>query len=336
MPFLKGYHKEVRALLSSLTLIKLSNLFLLYASHALSKLLKRNLHRGNPAYLTLETTNSCNLSCPECVTGMNGLSRKTSWMSYEDAENIISQTSAHAMVANLYFQGEPLLNPDLFKIIRATSEAKIYSIISSNAQTLSIEKGEQLVKSGLKKMVISLDGLTQETYSKYRVRGNVDKVFEAIKYLVAARKKYKSAFPLIEVQFIVFNFNEHEIKAARKRIYDMGCDRFVLKTAQFYNAERAKAWMPANKKYARYEKDEISILKNKAQNGCKKMWTSLVVCSGGEVALCCMDKNATFSPGSTGRNKIPELWHGQKLEQFQQDIMSGSYLPICHNCPLKG
>ncbi|MFB6343470.1 radical SAM/SPASM domain-containing protein [Saccharicrinis sp. FJH62] len=336
MPLLKGYHKEVRALLGSLTAKRLSNLFLLYGSHGLSKLLKRNLHRGKPAYLTLETTNSCNLSCPECVTGMNGLKRATSWMSAGDAAKVIAQTKAHAIVANLYFQGEPLLNPDLFKIIAETSDAGIYSIISTNAQNLTPEKAEQLVENGLNKIVVSMDGLTQETYAKYRVRGKLQHVLDGIANLVEARKKYKSVFPLIEVQFIVFRFNEHEIPEARKKVYDLGVDRFFLKTAQFYDAERAKDWMPLESRYARYRSSDNSRIKNSAASGCKKMWTSMVVCSGGETALCCMDKNASFSPGKIQDGSTDRIWQGHKMRQFRQRVAEGEYLSICRNCPLKG
>jgi len=336
MRFLKGYHKEVRALLGSMTVKRLSNLFLLYGSHAISKLLKKNLHRGKPAYLTLETTNSCNLSCPECITGMNGLTRVSSWMSAQNASKVIQETKLHALVANLYFQGEPLLNPDLFKIIEETTQARLYSIISTNAQNLSADKAEQLVKTGLKKVVVSMDGLTQETYSTYRVRGKLQNVLDGISKLVEARKNYKSAFPVIEVQFIVFRFNEHEINEARKKVYQLGADRFVLKTAQFYDAERAEAWMPQRKKYARYTSADNSQIKNTAKVGCKKMWTSLVVCSGGEVALCCMDKNANYSPGNINETGLNELWQSDKMKQFRQRISKGEYMSICRNCPLKG
>ena len=336
MPFLKGYHKEVRALLGSMTAKRLSNLFLLYISHAFSKVLHRNLHHGNPASLTLETTNSCNLSCPECVTGMNGLTRATSWMTASDASRIIQQAKSYTLVANLYFQGEPLLNPDLFKIVAETTRAGIYSIISTNAQNLSSDKAEHLVKSGLKKIVISMDGLTQETYSTYRVRGKLQYVLDGISNMVEARRKFKSAFPVIEVQFIVFRFNEKEIKDARRLVYKRGCDRFVLKTAQFYDELRAKDWMPQQQKYARYSSRNTSQIKHAAKTGCKKMWTSLVVCAGGETALCCMDKNALYSPGNTHEKNLADLWQSDKIKQFRKRISKGNYMSICRNCPLKG
>lgn len=336
MPMLKGYHKDARALFAGMTAKRLLNLILLYASHAFSKLLKRNLHAGKPAFLTLEVTNSCNLSCPECVTGMNGLKRPTSWMSETLAIQTLDKTRNHAWVANLYFQGEPLLNPELVHIISATTNAKIYSVVSTNAQNLTVEKAEQLVKSGLKKLVVSMDGNTQETYSKYRVRGKLQKVLDGISNLTEARKKYKSAFPVIEVQFIVFRFNENEIKAARKNVSDRGCDRFVLKTAQFYDAKRAGDWMPVNKKHGRYASAGSLRTKTGASHGCKKMWTTMVVCSGGEVALCCMDKNAVYSPGNLKGSVPSDVWQNDSMDQFRGSIIKGDYYSICKNCPLKG
>lgn len=336
MPVLKGYHKEVLALISKLTLKRLKNLFVLYGSHAISKWLKRNLHRGNPAYITLETTNSCNLSCPECVTGMNALERPAGWLSPELANKVFEQSAPNAIVANLYFQGEPLLNPNLFDIIKMGRQYRVYTILSTNAQNLNVEKANQLVASGLGKIVVSLDGITQESYGKYRVRGKLDLVLKGIENLKRARSAARSMFPIIEVQFIVFRFNEHEISVARKKAYALGADRFVLKTAQFYDKIRAKEWMPSSAKYARYNTNGSLNIKNKSTTGCKKMWTSLVVCAGGEVALCCMDKNALYSPGNIKDSALPQLWSSPAMDTFRQRISSGKYLSVCNNCPLKG
>ena len=329
------YFKEVRVILKTVTFRRLSNLFILYLSHFISKLLKRNYHKGRAAFLTLETTNSCNLSCPECVTGMNDLKRPTTWMTADFAQTILEQTSKHVWVTNLYFQGEPLLNPELPEIIQHCTKHRQYSILSTNAQNLDAEKADRIVKNGLKKIIISLDGFTQETYEKYRIRGKIEKVFEGINNLVEARKKHKSAFPIIEVQFLVFSFNEHEISKARKHVLKMGCDRFVTKTAQFYNPKRAEEWAPS-RKYSRYISTNKLITNNTSARGCKKMWTSAVVCSGGEMALCCMDKNAVYSPGKIDDTNMKQLWDSTKLNNLRTRIITGDYPEICTNCPLKG
>lgn len=336
MRFLKGYDKEVRAILGILTFKRLSNLFFSYTSHLLSKILGRNLHKGSPAYITLESTNSCNLSCPECVTGMNGLHRPVVFSEPKLAEGVLNVLGAKALIVNLYFQGEPLLNPTLFDAISLASKKKLYSIISTNAQNLNKEKAVIFVQSGLKKIIVSLDGITQETYSKYRVRGQLTNVLEGIENLVQARKEQGSSYPIIEVQFIVFRFNEHEINDARKLVYTMGCDRFVLKTAQFYNKQRAAEWRPTNAKFQRYQQEEPLQVKTTATRGCKKMWSSMVVCAGGEVALCCMDKNAVYSPGNVNETDALSLWKSEAMKGYRTRISKGNYLDICTNCPLKG
>ena len=79
---------------------------------------------------------------------------------------------------------------------------------------LSEENSEKIVRSGLNKLIISLDGMDQETYSSYRVNGNLNTVIEGLKNVTHAKKKYNSSLK-IEIQFLVNRFNEHQIPAGK-------------------------------------------------------------------------------------------------------------------------
>ena len=68
----------------------------------------------------------------------------------------------------------------------------------------------------MKKIIISLDGVTQETYETYRVGGNLNKTLQAIKFINVEKKAQNSRFPAIELQMIVFRHNEHEIETFKK------------------------------------------------------------------------------------------------------------------------
>ena len=71
-----------------------------------------------------------------------------------------------------YFQGEPYLNPGFLDMVKYAASKKIYTATSTNAHYLTDENAKRTVESGLDRLIISIDGTTQETYQQYRVGGN--------------------------------------------------------------------------------------------------------------------------------------------------------------------
>ena len=90
-----------------------------------------------------------------------------------------------------YFQGEPFIHPGLFEMIRKASQKRIYTATSTNAHFLSPENARKTVESGLDRLIISIDGTTQEVYQNYRVNGDLGKVLEGTKNIIAAKKELR-------------------------------------------------------------------------------------------------------------------------------------------------
>ncbi|MEI4896401.1 hypothetical protein Q8G71_34475, partial [Klebsiella pneumoniae] len=83
--------------------------------------------------------------------------------------------------------------------------------MSTNGHFLSPENCDKLIEAGLSELIISLDGISRQSYSRYRKGGNLDKVLQGIESMVKRRKELNKHKPLITVQFIVFEHNEQEI-----------------------------------------------------------------------------------------------------------------------------
>jgi len=94
-----------------------------------------------------------------------------------------------------YFQGEPYLNPDFLDMVKYASDRGIYTATSTNAHYLKDENAKRTVESGLDRMIISIDGTTQETYENYRIGGNLEKVIEGAKNVVKWKKELNSKTP---------------------------------------------------------------------------------------------------------------------------------------------
>jgi len=285
--------------LKKLTFLRLWNGLLVVASFYLSKITKRPLHFGQPISIAIEPTTACNLRCPECPSGMRKFSRKTGNLKTDLFEKIINQLSKRTLWLTLYFQGEPYINPDFFELIKIANSKKIHTSTSTNAHFLNPDNAIKTVESGLDRIIISIDGTTQEVYEQYRKEGNLEKVIEGTKNLIEARKKLHSATPNIIFQFLVVKPNEHQIEEIEQLGKTLAVDEVVFKSAQVYDYENGNPLIPENQKHSRYiqGKDGKYRLKNKLTNHCWRMWSSCVITWDGLVVPCCFDKDAVHQMG---------------------------------------
>ena len=223
-----------------LTRSRFINALRCYASYALNRFgsalfrTPYTLHRTpytvhhTPLFVSVEPSAVCQLRCPACPVGLSAtrsVSPQGGLMPRDLWERALSQIKETAWVVQFYFQGEPLLNKDLPLMIREAHDAGLYTIVSTNAQAMTPELANALVAAGLDRIIISMDGLTQETYEAYRVGGSLDQCKAALRWL----QKAKSAGLTIELQVLRLRSNEHEWRAFRKEYKTLGADRLVFR-----------------------------------------------------------------------------------------------------------
>ena len=155
------------------------NLFLLRMSFIVTRLLKVPVHFGKPASMSIEPTTSCNLGCPECPSGLKQFTRPTGKIDMELHKKLLNQINKSVFYINYYFQGEPFLHPRFLDLIKEAKRSRIYTSTSSNVHFISPKKALEIVDSGLDRLIISIDGLTQKTYEQYRVNGKLSRVLQA-------------------------------------------------------------------------------------------------------------------------------------------------------------
>ncbi len=326
---------ERRLLCKVLTFSRVINYLSYLCSIFLSRILRREILLNQPWAITIEASSVCQLACPECPAGNGNIVRKQPFMSQEDFESVLSGLSPKTFYLNLYFQGEPLLDLGLIQKIEAARRQKMFVSLSSNAQMIDSSMAEQLIQSGIQKLIVSLDGTDQATYETYRTNGDIQQVFKALNHLVQAQQKLKINTPVIEVQMLIFRYNEHqiaELKNAAKAI-----DRkigLVYKAPQFYSEEKATLWMPESKRYQRYKRMEDNTVKpvRKTPRFCVRLWSTIVVTSDVMVVPCCYDKFASHELGSLKNEKAASLWRGRLYRRFRREWLSGRTPAMCQNC----
>lgn len=197
---------------------------------------RRHLHSGNtvlqsrPLGIIVDPSNTCRLACPGCVHSARSESLKLfDWPDGTLPENLFSSLlkSYGPQALGVYFcnYGEPLLNLSTPKMIRA---AKQYLMWTGLSTSLSVQRfdPDAYIKSGLDFMVLAIDGATQSIYERYRRNGNLETVLENARRLVEAKRRLQSKTPVISWNYLAFEHNAHEIRAAMRKARALGLDQF--------------------------------------------------------------------------------------------------------------
>src|SRR5258705_13976288 len=163
-------------LLSKLSIRRAWNGVIVLSSYYISKWTKTPVQWGYPVSISFEPTTSCNLRCPECPSGLRAFSRPTGMLKKDFFSETIDQLSKDLLYLVFYFQGEPYLNPDFLEMVKYASSKKIYTATSTNAHYLNDANAKKTIESGLDRLIISIDGTTQDVYQQYRIGGRLDKV----------------------------------------------------------------------------------------------------------------------------------------------------------------
>ena len=321
---------------SKLTPLRIWNGLKVLSSFYISRISGKPVQWGYPVSISFEPTTSCNLRCPECPSGLRAFTRPTGMLENSFFRQTIDEMHRELLYLIFYFQGEPYLNPSFLDMVRYASSKKIYTATSTNAHYLTKENARKTVESGLDRLIISIDGTTQEVYQQYRRGGKLEKVLEGARNIVEAKKEMGSKKPFVIFQFLVVKPNEHQIEDVKHLAKEIGVDTVWFKTAQVYDYENdPNGLITSIDKYSRYKKDRNGnyVPKNKLANRCWRLWHANVITWDGLVVPCCFDKDAQHQLGDLKSKRFREVWKSKEYHAFRGTLMQGrKNIDICANC----
>lgn len=284
----------------------------------------------------VEPSSLCNLSCPLCPAGTKELKRDGALLPLDSFKEILGQIGGQIRLLLLWNQGEPFLHKEIFEMIRLARQRGIYVRTSTNGHFVETDRqAERIIDSGLDEITISMDGADSETYEKYRVGGDFEKVTRGVRLLASAKRKKRSLTPIIDLQMLLTRDTEGQIERMKSFAGDSGADLLSLKTLQVTDADEGERFLPQDESKRRYR--EIGKeLKTKSSNhkGCRRLYYSLVVNSDGKVSPCCFDKFGKYSFGGLNQNgSFLGIWRGQKFSEFRSALLRNPQaFDICKNC----
>lgn len=317
------------------TFLRFFNVIKISLSYLLSYLFKKSIYFGKPYAVSIEISSICNLACHQCLVGRKEIKRRTDLMKLEDFKHILNKLPKEVFYINLYFQGEPLLNPDIFEMIRLAKAKNCYTLISTNGTLLDTHYCAKLIGSGLDKLIISLDGSNQRIYSKYRSGGNIQQVLIGVETLQKMKRMVPSRFPKLEIQAIVLKTNEDDLPNIRQIALNHHVESLVLKSAQIYDLKNNTHLLPQNPYYSRYKMDAQGeyVLKNRNTSTCGKLWFGNVITCDGDFLPCCYDKNAENSFGNILESTYNQLIYGSRAKVFRKKVCKNRKdILICNHC----
>jgi len=285
---------------------------------------------GMPVSISTELTNHCNLHCPQCMSGSGMMVRERGFMDLELFKKIMKELSPSLYSVNLFFQGEPMLHPLFFSFLGNCLIP--HSVVSTNGHFLSMDSSEKIVRTGLNKLIISLDGMDQETYSAYRVNGSVHRVIDGLNNVTLAKKMYNSSLK-IEIQFLVNRLNEHQIPQM-KRLAKNANASLRLKSMQIIDKRDIATWLPLGRRFRRYKiKEGEFAIKNSFPDRCARLWFNPVITWDGKVVPCCFDKDAEYVMGDLNHDTFCDIWNGARYRIFRKSVLTGRHMiKMCRNC----
>ena len=280
--------------------------------------------------IRLDASTACQLRCPSCPTASGEVAAElgTGFLRFDSFRRIVD-ASPWLSVIELSNWGEIFLNPQLVEIVRYAWRKNVRLIAhnGTNLNTVRDEVLEALVRYRFHHLSVSIDGATPETYATYRVRGDFDTVIGNVRKLNEFKRRWRSRYPTLRWQFVVFGHNEHEIERARAMARGLGMDVTVklnwenLYTESFspvHDAERVRdASARGVASRSEYEAEAQRPFKSKT---CWQLWRDPVVNFDGRILGCCI--NHWGDMGRVEGGALREALANETLE-YARDMVTG-------------
>lgn len=278
-----------------------------------------------PISLHIDASTHCQLKCPSCPTakGMIKTDIGSGFLKPKHFEKLLEENPsvAHVELSNW---GEIFLNPRLDQIAKIAFERNV-ALTASNGVNLNHAKPcalEAVVKYRVRHLTVSIDGASQETYEKYRIRGDFNRVIANIELINSYKREHKSDFPMLLWQFIAFGHSEHEIEDARALAKRLGMRFYVkLSWGDFSPVKNEELIRSVTKSGASSRED---FLEKRGEQYiqkaiCRQLWDQPQINFNGEMLGCCT--NRWGSLGNAFDEGLMPTINGEKMRYAKQMVM---------------
>ena len=273
-----------------------------------------------PPNVLIEATAFCNINCVQCAN--SELTRKKGYMDIKLYKKIVDEVAKENPDVNFWlaFYGEPLLlKYKLYYMIRYAKEKGLkHTYVNTNGMLLDDEMADLLIEAGLDHIIIGVDGFSTEVFEKIRVRAKREIVYENVIRLNKKIKEKNMIKPVIEVQFIEMDENEHEIEVYK----------------DFWTKQGISIKIRSKVSWSGHVEEGRNIQDNLKRIACGWAIGTCPITWDGNMVACGTDCNGEMIMGNLYENTIKEIWNGKKRVFLDQHLdHEFDQLPeLCKKC----
>lgn len=329
-------YDQMRFVVENMPLAKRLNL----TRGGLNLLYRRLKPWSMPLHMQFEITNYCNLRCPVCPVGTEEMSRPKKAMNVDLFENVMAEVGPHLLTASLWAWGEPLLHRDIQKILAIANKHNIVTLLSTNGQMLNKERvTDALVNEPPTHLIVAIDGLSDETNSRFRVGAKLKPILEGVKQIAKIKKERNLQFPIIHMRFIVMRHNQHEVPQLQEFAKANHFDLLTIRTLSIIDTEKGdkhQSFNPTEKEFQSYDYKND----NRTERDdfiCQEPFWFPTLFADGTLVACEQDYRAQLSFGKvSGQSSFKELWYSKHAEEIRKTIRDNPQCQsFCQSCPYK-
>lgn len=292
-----------------------------------------------PLHMQFELTNYCNLRCPVCPAGTKAVQRPPLAMDVGLFGRLMEEVGPYLLTASLWAWGEPLLHPRLEEILRAARKQRVVTLLSTNGQNLDHGRVLQaLANEPPDQLILAIDGLTDETHSKFRVGAKLGPILDGVRKLAEIKRERGLRKPALHMRYIVMKHNEHEVPRLEDFARRHGFEFLSVRTLLIVDSA------PAHDAHRQLLPDEASLRAYRYENGlrvprpdftCLEPFWFPTVFSDGTLVACEQDFNAQAALGVIAdKVSFADLWFSPRAAGVRKIIRDQpERLSFCRNCP---
>lgn len=296
--------------------------------------------RGLPLIVSVEPTNGCNMRCPMCPTGLGALTRPKGMMDVDGFARLLDQLERTVLIMTFWGWGESTLHPRLFEMIAMASRRGIFTMLTMNGTNFDPVR---MLDSGLDYLVVSFDGIREQSYAPVRRGGDLQRAIAGVRALAAEKRRRRVTRPRVNMGFIVTRLNQDELPALQQVAAEIGFDATRPKYLHTITRQVAEELRPTDPALVgrvgqdgpgrMLERDVPGIPRVPVPDGCGMLWQYAMVYWDGTMVPCCYDWDAEQPLGNAFHGQFRELWHGPVYTEFRRRVTHAKQsLALCRDC----
>ncbi|RPI27237.1 MAG: radical SAM protein [Acidobacteria bacterium] len=270
-----------------------------------------------PATAIVGVSNRCNLRCPMCLRAVRGFPGTQA--DFGTFRTVIDQGARFFRYVSLDGPGEPLLNPDLHRMVRYCRSLGIRVVYSTNCTLFSKENIQAILDSGLDHIILSVNGATAEVFEKYNLGADYNQVVRNIRLFLSMKLERRSPV-LVTVQMVRLPDTIPQARLFQTQWRVPGVDSVRIKS----DVVRLEHVWPGGRRKPRGP-----------GNRCPRLWNGpLYVNYDGDVNGCPGILLRTEALGNVREKALIDLWNGKRMQEMRKAHVEGDYasVPECSVC----